>query len=152
MAAQKIVKRTSKRLDGKKILLSLTAQMEKDIRQYCRDNKIESENEFIRQAIVKYLDSDYDSDTLKLSSLKTVQEQLTKLFDMISLLWRYQHMIHLSLLSYHPELAPEVKDAAFASAITRHEKLFSVFQDQLRDDPPFFEKLLHTYVTGDLDG
>jgi len=139
---------STKRLDGKKILVSLTSQLEEDIYSYCRERGIESQNEFIRQAIAKYLDSDYEDNTLKLISLKNLQEKLSELYDMVSILFSYQHMMHLNTLAYHPEIAHELTDAAFASATNRLEKFFASFRERLRDDPAFFEKLLHIYVTG----
>lgn len=144
-------KLTSKRLDGKKKLIALTAEMEEDIHQYCRDKKIESESELIRQAIVRFIGSEYDDNTLKLSGLKDIREQLSGLHDMVSVLFSYQHMMHLNLLAYHPEIADELKEAAFGSATIRQDKFFASFRDRLRDDPAFFERLLHGYVTGTLD-
>lgn len=143
---------SSKRLDGKKKLVSLTAQMEDDIRRYCRERGIESESELIRQAIAKYLDSEYDDNTLKLLGLKDVRENLSQLRDMVSVLFSYVNLMHLNLLAYHPEITEGLKDAALGSASFRHDKFFTGFRERIRNDPPFFEKLLHTYVTGEMDG
>jgi Arc/MetJ-type ribon-helix-helix transcriptional regulator len=141
-----------KRLDGKKKLVSLTSQMEADIKLYCRERGIANESELIRQALVKYLDSGYDDNSLKLSGLKDIRENLAVLQDMMQILFGYLCMMHINLLAYHPEIAAEYKDAALASASGRHEKFYAGFRERLRDDPPFFEKLLHAYVTGELDG
>ena len=142
----------TKRLDGKKKLVTLTSRLEEDIRSYCREKGIESESELIRQAIVKYIDGEYDDDTLKLSGLKDIKESLAQIRDMISVLFSYQQLMHLNLLAYHPEIDGELKDAALTSAQNRHEKFFASFRERLRDNPPFFEELLHKYVTGTLDG
>ena len=141
----------TKRLDGKKKLVSLTSQMEEDIRSYCREKGIESESELIRQAIVSYIDRDYNDNTLKLIGLKDIRESLGQIRDMLSVLYSYQNMMHLNLLAYHPEIAEELKNAAYSSAQNRLDKFFVSFRERLRDDPPFFEKLLHTYITGALD-
>ena len=125
--------------------------MEDDLRQYCRQHGIESESELIRQAIVKYLDADYEDNTLKLTGLKNIQENVSRLFDMVSVLFNYQHLMHLNLLAYHPEIPSELKEAAFSSASVRQDKFFAGFRDRLKNDPPFFEKLLHTYVAGSVD-
>jgi len=122
------------------------------MRLYRREKGIESENELVRQAIAKLLDSDYSDATLQLSALKGIQENVAKLENMISVLFSYQQMAHFNLLAYHPEIAEELKKPALASASLRHEKFFSAFRDRLRDDPPFFERLLHNYVAGDSDG
>ena len=146
--SKKIV--TSKRLDGKKKLIALTARLEEDIRQYCREKRIENESELVRQAIIKYIDTEYDDNTLKLTSLKIVHDKLSQLNDMVSVLFSYLHMMHLNILAYHPEIDDELKDAAFTSATNRQEKFFVSFRERIRDDPAFFEKLLHNYVTGEL--
>jgi hypothetical protein len=141
----------SKRLDGKKISLHLTAVLENDLRQYRTEHRIESEQELIRQAIAKYVGGGYDDDTLKLSGIKDVHSLLSVLRDMVSVLFSYSHMMHLNLLAYNPEIPDELKDAAYASASARHDKFFSGFQNRLKNDPPFFEKLLHNYVAGSSD-
>ena len=139
-----------KRLDGKKILVALTAQQSEDLRQYRRENGIDSESELIRQAIVYYIDRDSHDSTLKLSSIKDLRDGISRLHDMVSVLFTYVHHMHRNLLAYHPEISPEYKDAAFSSAQQRIDRFYSSFQEWLRDDPSFFERLLHKYVTGSL--
>ena len=139
-----------RRLDGKKILVSFTAQQTADMRQYRREYGIKSENEFIRQAIVHYMDKDNSDNTLKLSSLKTVNDSLAKIVDILSVLFSYVHHMHGNLLAYHSEIDGGLKDAAYNSAQRRLEKFYVSFQENLKDDPSFFEKLLHKYVTGSL--
>jgi Arc/MetJ-type ribon-helix-helix transcriptional regulator len=142
----------SRRLDGKPRSITLTAQMDRDIRTFCRENRIESESEFIRQAIAEYISSFYSDSTLKLLGLKEIKDRLSNLKDMLSVLFSYCHQMHLSLLAYHAPLDDSVKDAAFRSAQARLDKFFEAFQKRLMDDPAFFEKLLHDYVSGSLDG
>jgi hypothetical protein len=140
-----------KRLDGKKILVALTRGQEESILSYCREHNIKSENELFRQAIVKFIDGEYDDETLKLSSLKEVRENIAEIKDMLSILFSYLNFMNLNNLAYHPEIETAIKDAAFSSATSRHERFYAGFRERLRNDPPFFEKLLHNYVTGDLD-
>jgi Arc/MetJ-type ribon-helix-helix transcriptional regulator len=140
-----------KRLDGKPRSITLTAQMDKDIRAFCHENKIESESEFIRQAIVEYISSFYSDSTLKLSGLKDIKDRLSNLRDMLSILFSYCHQMHLSLLAYHAPLDDSVKDAALKSAQARLDKFFEAFQKRIMDDSPFFEKLLHDYVSDSLN-
>ena len=145
----------SKRLDGKKKLVTLTSRMEADMRSYCRDRGIESESELVRQAIAKYIYSDYKDETLKLQGLKQAQESLAELKDMVDITFKYARLMHINILAYHPEIDPKNTDlveAAFASANFRHDKFFNSFQDSLKNDPPFFERLLHKYYTEGSDG
>jgi len=141
--------RTSKRLDGKKKLLPLTSRMEVDMRSFCRDKGIKSESELIRQAIAKYIYADFKDETLKLQGLKKIEEKITELKDMLDITFKYLRLMHINTLAYHPEIDTQFADAAFASANNRHDKFFNVFQDGLKNDPPFFERLLHKYFSGD---
>ena len=137
-----------KRLDGKQKLVQLTAQQTNDLRHYCRENGIKSENELIRQAIVKYIDNDYGENSLKLSGLKDLKDSLSQIRDMLKIVFSYLHQMHGNILGYHPEIADGLKDAAYSSGQQRLERFYLYFQEQLKDDPAFFEKLLHNYVTG----
>ena len=141
--------KNSKRLDGKKFLVALTSQLEADMSSFCRDKGIESENELVRQAIAKYIYADYKDETLKLQGIKQLQDKLTELRDMINITFSYIRLMNISNLAYHPELAQQVKEAALSSAKNRHDKLFNSFLDSLKDDPPFFERILHKYYSND---
>jgi len=141
----------SRRLDGKPRSITLTAQMDRDIRAFCRDNRIGSESEFIRQAVVEYVSNFYSDSTLRLLGLKEVKDRLSNLKDMLSILFSYCHQMHLSLLAYHAPLDDGVKEAALKSAQARLDKFFESFQKRIMDDPPFFERLLHGFVSGTLN-
>jgi len=142
----------SKRLDGKPKLLTLTNRLKADMRSFCRDKGIESENELIRQAIGKYIYADYKDETLKLQGIKQLQDKITKLHDMIEIIFSYMIKMHINILAYHPELDPAVKNSALFSAVSRHDKFFASFQDDLKLDPPFFERLLHIFYSEDNNG
>ena len=133
-------------------LIPLTAQMKEDIHLYCRDHNIDSESELVRQAILAYMDRDYQDNTLKLSSLKDIRENISQIKDMLSIVFNYLDLMHMNLLAYHPEIAEEYKAAASSSAKLRQEKFFSTFRERLKNDPSLFIKILHDYVTGSLDG
>jgi hypothetical protein len=136
-----------KRLDGKNKLVPLTKRLETDMRSFCRDKGIESENELIRQAIGKYIYTDYKDETLKLQGLTQMQNKIAELRDMIDILFRYICLMHTSILAYHPEIDPNMTDAAFSSAKNRSDKVFFTFQNSLKDDPPFLERLLHIFYS-----
>jgi len=140
-------KNNKQRLDGKKILVSLTKTMEHDIHSFVRDKNIESENELIRQAVGNYIYSDYADETLKLQGMKKIQTQIEEMRDMIEIIFRFLERVHISLLAYHPELDPHVVDSAFMSATHRNDKVISSLKGSLKNDPSFFERLLSTYYT-----
>jgi Arc/MetJ-type ribon-helix-helix transcriptional regulator len=141
-----------KRLDGKKKLIHLTGQMEKDIRSFCRDKGVESESELIRQAVAGYIYADYADETLKLQGLKEIREKIAELRDILDLTFRYIRLMHINLLAYHAEIDSGLSGAALKSATDRHARFFSSFQESLKSDPPFFERLLHRYFDGDDHG
>jgi Arc/MetJ-type ribon-helix-helix transcriptional regulator len=141
-----------KRLDGKKKLVRLSKEMEKDLRAFCRRKNIESESELVRQAIAKYIYADYDEETLKLQGIAAMRRQTSELRDMLELTFKYIRLTHINFLAYNAEIDPALADAAFQSATRRHDKFFAAFQDSLKNDPPFFERLLHQYFTGEADG
>jgi 2-oxo-4-hydroxy-4-carboxy--5-ureidoimidazoline (OHCU) decarboxylase len=121
------------------------------MRSYCRENGIKSESELVRQAVVSYIDKDYSDNTLKLSGIKNIKESLSQIHDMLSVFFNYQNMMHLNLLAYHPEIADTLKKAANISAQSRLDKFNEFFRNHLKEEPPFFEALLHKFVTGSLD-
>jgi hypothetical protein len=137
----------TKRLDGKNKLITYTKQMEADVQAFIRDKNIESENELIRQAIGSYIYRDYEDDTLKLQGMKNIQNQITELKDMIDITFKFLNHFHISMLAYHPDIDPTQVDTAYNSAKRRHEKFLISFQESLRREPPFFERLLHRYYS-----
>ena len=137
-----------RRLDGKQKLVAFTAQQSDDIRQYCLQNGIRSESELIRQAVVRYIDQDYGDGAMGLTGIKALSGSVSQLRDMVSVLFVYLNHMHLNLLAYHAEIDGALKDAAYSSAQARLDRFFASFREALRDDPSFFEGLLHDYVAG----
>jgi hypothetical protein len=60
--------------------------------------------------------------------------------------------MHMNLLAYNAEIDGSLLEAAFQSAMNRHNVFFSSFQDDLKNNPPLFERLLHKYFTEDGNG
>jgi hypothetical protein len=142
----------NRRLDGKKKLVLFTREMEADLRSYCRGKGIESESELVRQAVAKYIYADIRDETLKLQGIAGLSAKIEEARDMVDVLFRYTRLMHISLLAYNPEIDGELADAALKSAAARHEKFFASFQNSLKNDPPFFERLLHKFFTESPDG
>jgi hypothetical protein len=139
--------KSQRRLDGKKKLIHFTGQMENDIRSFCREKGIESESELVRQAVAKYIYADYRDETLTLQGVKDIREKITELHDMLDISFRYIRLMHINLLAYNAEIDPEFSAAALKSATERHDRFFASFQNNLKSDPPFFERLLHRYFS-----
>jgi hypothetical protein len=141
-----------KRLDGRNKQIKFTHRLETDMRSYCRDKGIESESELIRQAVGKYIYADYKDETLKLQGIKQLQDKIDRQRDMIEIIFKYLIKMHVNILAYHPELDTTVKKSALDSAVARHEKLFSSFLDDFKNDPPLLERLLHSFYSDDSNG
>ena len=135
------------RLDGKKKLVAFTKTMEIDMHSFMRDKNIESESELIRQAVGNYIYSDYTDETLKLQGMKKIQAQNEEIRDMIDILFKFLERVHVSLLAYHPEIDQQLVDSAYISATHRNDKVIKALRGSLKNDPPFFERLLSTYFT-----
>ena len=135
------------RLDGKKKLVAFTKTMEIDMHSFMRDKNIESESELIRQAVGNYIYSDYTDETLKLQGVKKIQAQNEEIRDMVDILFKFLEHVHISLLAYHPEIDQQLVDSAYISATHRNDKVIKALRGSLKNDPPFFERLLSTYFT-----
>jgi hypothetical protein len=136
-----------KRLDGRVKNIKFTHRLETDMRSFCRDRHIESESELVRQAVGKYIYADYKDETLKLQGIKLLQDKTDRLRDMIEIIFKYLVKMHVNILAYHPELDHNVKTSALSSAAARHDKFFASLQGDFKNDPPFFEKLLHSFYS-----
>jgi len=146
------MKKNAKRLDGGKKVIAFTSKMKADMRSFCRDKGIDSESELVRQAVAQYIYADYSDETLKLQGLRHLREQAAELRDMLDITFNYIRLMHVSTLAYHPAIDPALADAAFSSANDRHNKFFEAFQESLKNNPPFFERILHTFYSEKNDG
>jgi metal-responsive CopG/Arc/MetJ family transcriptional regulator len=61
-----------------KKLIGFTDKMAADIRSFCKDKSIESESELIRQAVAKYIDTDYNDKTVNRHVIKQFQDILSR--------------------------------------------------------------------------
>lgn len=131
----------------KRKIFLLPVDMVSGMKTFCRDNKIDSEAELVRAAIAHYLDRSYSEETLKMQGVHALINKVETLSDMLDAMFKYIYKMHTNILGYLPEIDAELKDAAYKSAAFRHEKFFNVFQNSLKQDPPFFEKLLSRFYT-----
>lgn len=123
-------------------------ELDKNIKAHCLENNIESESEFVRYALTRFFDRSASSENLLFDTVKTLKARIGELEKMNTIIFSYLQKMHLNLLVYHAEIDEEYKDAAFHSAKNRNERFFNNFKSSLKDDPAFFEGLLHDYFTG----
>jgi hypothetical protein len=127
----------------------ITQEVLQQIEYYCAKHGIKNKSEFYRFAISLALKPDVEDPELVFSSLKqvhdtlhTIERQQEILFSFIGFLGRY-------FLTYHAEIPEELKYAAGTSAIQRYEKLFTKFQESLKNSPSMFESLLADFFEDD---
>jgi Arc/MetJ-type ribon-helix-helix transcriptional regulator len=136
-----------KRLDGGKKLVHLTRAQEAGIKAYCAEHRVESESEFIRQAVAAYLSRDAADSSLIIDALKRTDKKLSNLEDMLKVTYLYLQKMQVYFFVYHGEIDDEFKEAARESADRRYKKFFDSLQADVRNDAAFFERLLHEYFT-----
>jgi adenine-specific DNA methylase len=61
----------------RKKLIGFTDKMAADMRSFCRDKNIESESELVRQAVAKYIYTDYNDKAVNRHVMKQFQEILS---------------------------------------------------------------------------
>jgi hypothetical protein len=125
--------------------IRLTDQQWGDIEMYCREKGIEQKSELVREAAMRYIHSAANDATFVMQSAQRAEAAMAEIRDMIDVLFRYVRLAHINMLAYHPEIDAEFSEAAFNSANSRHDKFVKAFQESLRGDPAFFERLLHVY-------
>ena len=133
--------------DGKRKQVSVTSEMEAEISAFMAKHRVESESALIREAIAAYLQKDFNDAALVLNALKDLGERQKKLNDMLNIIFSYLKRMHEHILVYNAPVDGTLKEAALDSAHERHASFFTFFQNVLKDDPPFFERLLHDYYS-----
>jgi hypothetical protein len=145
MAKNKIGPRFTKTL-----LVKFTDEQYKNIEAYTHFNDIENTSELIRHAVQSYIERDSSNNTLQLKAAKANKDILVEIRDMLDMIFRYVRLMHINLLAYHPEIEdPELKKAAASSANARHAKFFENFRASLMNDPAFFQRILHVFISED---
>jgi Arc/MetJ-type ribon-helix-helix transcriptional regulator len=137
------------KIKEKHISLRLPDDLEREIELYCNEHRIKSKSEFFRAALKKYMEPDVRDETLLLVGVKDMQIKLQKIVDMLQTVFSFLFTMHKNNLAYHPEIPESLKREAAASASKRFDTFYNAFQKNLQSDPPFFERILHQYYSGD---
>jgi hypothetical protein len=130
----------------------ISNELDNNIKAHCLENNIESESEAVRYALTRFFDNSASSENLLFDTVKTLKARVSELEKMNTVIFSYLQKMHQNLLAYHAEIDGEYKEAAFKSAKERGERFFKSFKNSLKDEPAFFEGLLHDYFTGEHDG
>ncbi len=123
----------------------LSTKQKKEIDAYCARHNIASRSEFYRFAIAQTLKPDVEDPDLIFSSLKHLHDRMHTVVRQQEIMFSYITFLARHFLSYHAEIPEELKEAATISAVQRFEKVFSSYQNSLKNTPAMFESLLADY-------
>jgi Arc/MetJ-type ribon-helix-helix transcriptional regulator len=133
----------------KRVTWRLTPELDRELDLYCSSHKIKSKSDLIRVAIRNYIEPDVKDETLRLIGIKDMQIKLQKVIDAQQLIFNFLVSMHKNTLAYFPEIPATLKQEASMSASKRFDIFYEYFQNSLKDDIPFFERILHQYYSGD---
>ena len=125
----------------------LSEELERELDLYCSSRQIKSQSDLICEAIRYYVEPDVKDETLRLIGIKDMQVKLQKAIDMLQVMFNFLISMYKNNLCYHPEIPESLKREAFMSASKRFDIFYDFFQKSLKDDAPFFERILHQYFS-----
>jgi predicted DNA-binding protein len=127
--------------------LRLPEDLDRELDLYCSSHNIKSKSGLIRAAIRYYIEPDVKDETLRLAGIRDMQIKLQKLLDTQQIVFNFLVSMHKNNLCYHPEIPEQLKHGASVSAAGRFNKFFDSFQNSLKNDVSFFERILHRYFS-----
>jgi Arc/MetJ-type ribon-helix-helix transcriptional regulator len=131
----------------KVITLRLPEKLDRELDLYCSSRHIRSKSDLVREAVRYYVEPDVKDETLRLIGIKDMQIKLQKLIDAQQVIFSFLVSMHKNNLCYHPEIPDSLKPEASASAGARFDTFYNSFQNSIKNDMPFFERILHQYFS-----
>ncbi|MDR0684691.1 MAG: ribbon-helix-helix domain-containing protein [Spirochaetaceae bacterium] len=125
----------------------LPEELEHELDLYCGVHNIKSQSDLICEAIRYYIKPDIEDETLRLIGIKDMQVKLQKVIDAQQIIFNFLIFMYKNNLCYHPEIPESLKNEASMSAKSRFDTFFNSFQESLKNDVPFFERILHQYFS-----
>jgi predicted DNA-binding protein len=127
--------------------LRLPEDLDRELDLYCGSRHIKSKSDLIRTAIRHYIEPDVKDETLRLIGIRDMQIKLQKVIDAQQIIFNFMVSVHKNNLCYHPEIPEQLKQEASVSAGKRFDKFYDSFQNSLKTDVSFFERILHQYFS-----
>jgi hypothetical protein len=135
---------------AKHIHIKLTGEQYNMVTWYMKNNGLDNMSELCRQAILKEVAQ--DDHTLLMKSQKRGNDTLEEIKNMLEIIFIYLRTMFTNELCYMPEIdGDEMKAAAEESANRREKKMFAAFRQNIKNNSPLFERLLHVYFTDGAD-
>ena len=115
----------------------LSNELDKQIREYCKMQKIENLSEFFRRAAVKEVTPDTSDALLTFESLKDLHDKMHRLESELSVFFHF--------FVYNPEIPSANLQGAVLSAKQRYDEMLSEFKKTFADSPSIFHSMLADY-------
>jgi hypothetical protein len=123
----------------------ISNELDKEIREYCKTQKIENLSEFFRRAAVKEVTPDTSDALLTFESLKDLHDKIHRLESELSVFFHLFCFYVKHFFVYNPEIPPANVQGAALSAKQRYDEMLSEFKKTFADSPSIFHSMLADY-------
>ena len=123
----------------------LSNELDKQIREYCKMQKIENLSEFFRRAAVKEVTPDTSDALLTFESLKDLHDKMHRLESELSVFFHLFCFYVKHFFVYNPEIPSANLQGAVLSAKQRYDEMLSEFKKTFADSPSIFHSMLADY-------
>ena len=123
----------------------ISHELDRQIREYCKLQKIENLSEFFRRASVKEVTPDTSDALLTFESLKDLHDKMHRLESEMSVFFHLFCFYVKHFFVYNPEIPESNLQGAALSAKKRYEEMLAEFKKTFADSPSIFQSMLADY-------
>lgn len=123
----------------------ISNELDKQIREYCKMQKIENLSEFFRRSAVKEVTPDTSDALLTFESLKDLHDKMHRLESELSVFFHLFCFYVKHFFVYNPEIPSANLQGAVLSAKQRYDEMLSEFKKTFADSPSIFHSMLADY-------
>ena len=123
----------------------ISQELDRQIREYCKWQKIENLSEFFRRASVKEVTPDTSDALLTFESLKDLHDKMHRLESEMSVFFHLFCFYVKHFFVYNPEIPAANLQGAALSAKQRYDEMLAEFKKTFADSPSIFQSMLADY-------
>lgn len=123
----------------------ISHELDRQIREYCKLQKIENLSEFFRRASVKEVTPDTSDALLTFESLKDLHDKMHRLESEMSVFFHLFCFYVKHFFVYNPEIPESNLQGAALSAKKRYDEMLVEFKKTFADSPSIFQSMLADY-------
>lgn len=123
----------------------ISHELDRQIREYCKFQKIENLSEFFRRASVKEVTPDTSDALLTFESLKDLHDKMHRLESEMSVFFHLFCFYVKHFFVYNPEIPAANLQGAALSAKQRYDEMLVEFKKTFADSPSIFQSMLADY-------